>query len=540
MQCQGLEIDGRSDIYSMGCLIYETLAGKPPFAGNTLLETMSKHLAEEVPEIKALSKDMNQILRKTLAKKAEDRFQTASELKAALLAAKKETESATTVSRFPSTWPVILLLSAGLILVLLASKLKDAGRSSDIIKTPEIKSGLGLGKQAALVFSKAQHEADPQKAEKLLLEAATLAAKSGQAQEQMLILGTLVAFYNDKVAAYNKRGWFIDAPVGRKDEKSLSKQLELAKRLLESNPGLKQDKTALKHTISVANAVEICAENSILSADQEYFLKHAYNILVSDSRNRDYRDLFEERLEEISRDYLKVLRKDSKIDEVLTFEKALKLRVPTSDFTSDSASESASDSSDLPAGLISSHRKQHTLPLLNKTLRLEQTDPDLSLQNLLISKQLAKERKESGYQFEAIAALAVFYHDSCWWLAKDVHARKNKEEMKRELLEARKLLAQNRYLRNKYERENTVQLAGFMDLCAGLADSDADKLFFFGRAYNTLIEDKRNERDPKFKHYLTNIGSGYAKLLLGAGRAGEVEEVKKTLLRYKCKLRYID
>ncbi|HEY9715465.1 MAG TPA: serine/threonine-protein kinase, partial [Chroococcales cyanobacterium] len=45
-QCTGLELDARSDIYSMGIVIYETLTGKLPLLGKTMVETMSKHISE--------------------------------------------------------------------------------------------------------------------------------------------------------------------------------------------------------------------------------------------------------------------------------------------------------------------------------------------------------------------------------------------------------------------------------------------------------------------------------------------------------------
>jgi serine/threonine protein kinase len=44
-QCGGYELDARSDIYSLGCVIYETLTGKLPCVGKTVLETISKQLA---------------------------------------------------------------------------------------------------------------------------------------------------------------------------------------------------------------------------------------------------------------------------------------------------------------------------------------------------------------------------------------------------------------------------------------------------------------------------------------------------------------
>lgn len=54
-QCTGGPIDGRSDLYSLACVMYEYLSGEPPFTANSALELMSKHTSETAPSSKQLS-----------------------------------------------------------------------------------------------------------------------------------------------------------------------------------------------------------------------------------------------------------------------------------------------------------------------------------------------------------------------------------------------------------------------------------------------------------------------------------------------------
>ncbi|MBX9669625.1 MAG: protein kinase [Candidatus Obscuribacterales bacterium] len=85
-QCKGEEVDSRSDIYSLGCVFYETLSGKPPFQGKNPIQTILKHLNEDEPESLVskklgVSQALNNVLLKCLAKDPRDRYANVDELR---------------------------------------------------------------------------------------------------------------------------------------------------------------------------------------------------------------------------------------------------------------------------------------------------------------------------------------------------------------------------------------------------------------------------------------------------------------------------
>lgn len=89
-QIMGLKnIDHRSDIYSLGCILYEWETGKPPFLGHTAEEIAYKHLAEPTPRIGSFLRRTNfsieKIIEKCLEKDASERFQDYASLADAVL-----------------------------------------------------------------------------------------------------------------------------------------------------------------------------------------------------------------------------------------------------------------------------------------------------------------------------------------------------------------------------------------------------------------------------------------------------------------------
>src|SRR5947209_6886622 len=90
-QCRGAELDGRSDLFSLGAVLYELLAGSKPFAGRSAPEIYMKLLNDPAPDIAGprpdLSPAMQSVVARSLAKHPNDRFASAEEMSTSLRAA---------------------------------------------------------------------------------------------------------------------------------------------------------------------------------------------------------------------------------------------------------------------------------------------------------------------------------------------------------------------------------------------------------------------------------------------------------------------
>jgi len=87
-QASGSPVDARSDVYSLGCVLYELLAGTPPFAGPNAQAVVARHLTDPVPSIRTVRRTvpatLERVVMTSLAKVPADRFASAAEFAAAL------------------------------------------------------------------------------------------------------------------------------------------------------------------------------------------------------------------------------------------------------------------------------------------------------------------------------------------------------------------------------------------------------------------------------------------------------------------------
>lgn len=211
-QCLGKKADRRSDVYSLGCVMYECLTGKPPFAADSALETLMKHV-NDAPDLKRreIPADLAIAIERCMAKDPEDRFQSIDELINCLLnpeqTQKLKPKKKLGRGKVIAIAAMAIVIGAGL------------GAASAIMQSHDIQAFLfpkpwnTLAMQAANEASRGPGNYDPAKA--LFLKAVTQAEEGGASDA-------------DREDLYRKFGMFLTNSGDRRNAlKYLGKALAL-------------------------------------------------------------------------------------------------------------------------------------------------------------------------------------------------------------------------------------------------------------------------------------------------------------------------
>ena len=126
-QAQGLPVDHRTDIFSFGCILYETATGTRPFSGASTIDTLHKIIHDQPQSITSIAptspSELNRIVRKCLAKSPDERYQSMKDIALDLRELRRELESGPVTSVSPAPARASrrgFAVAIGLVLVLLA------------------------------------------------------------------------------------------------------------------------------------------------------------------------------------------------------------------------------------------------------------------------------------------------------------------------------------------------------------------------------------------------------------------------------------
>lgn len=137
-------VDGRSDVYSLACVVYEILTGAPPFTGSTAQAVLARHATDPVPPIRTVRDtvpvSVERPVLNALAKVPADRYRTAGEFATALATRSASTETKSGVNRGRRTRLAIMGAMLVSVAALLALAAGPAWRSNS---GPALKPPIG-------------------------------------------------------------------------------------------------------------------------------------------------------------------------------------------------------------------------------------------------------------------------------------------------------------------------------------------------------------------------------------------------------------
>ena len=152
-QATGEAADLRSDIYSVGCLLYELVAGQPPFTGDTPVAIAYQHVSSDFPLPSAINPELNEnidkIITVALAKSPEDRYQSADLMLADIRRAMRGQDVTTKIRRIIPRRNFLVMGGAASVFILLIAFAMNSFNSSAPAPSLQIPNVIGLTQSAA-------------------------------------------------------------------------------------------------------------------------------------------------------------------------------------------------------------------------------------------------------------------------------------------------------------------------------------------------------------------------------------------------------
>ena len=147
-QATGETADLRSDIYSVGCLLYELVAGKPPFTGDTPVAIAYQHVSADFPLPSSinpsLDENIDKIITVALAKNPEDRYQSAEMMLADIRRASRGQDVTTKIRRIIPRRNFLIMGGAASAFILLIAFALNSFNSSTPAPSLQIPNVVGL------------------------------------------------------------------------------------------------------------------------------------------------------------------------------------------------------------------------------------------------------------------------------------------------------------------------------------------------------------------------------------------------------------